>query len=210
MAASGIRVKVGRSYAKLETAARYARSVLAPGLAATDPLPGVDLLERLEEFVVPVNGKPIPLTYGVETLAPGIEALTRYQVEDGNIIVTLSEETYANLEAGKPRARFCTCHEIGHAVLHAAELVELSQIPHRDMGLYRATQGTHDPYVDSEWQANAFAAALLMPADALAEFEKTCGSGWEIDAAEKLQASFEAMSIRARVFAQRRAQLLMK
>ena len=51
------------------------------------------------------------------------------------------------------RARFTVAHEIGHLIMHeGVALARSNGIPHKF-------------YEDSEWQADAFAAELLMPTD---------------------------------------------
>ena len=53
--------------------------------------------------------------------------------------------------------RFTLAHEFGHMVLHNSEV----------QGFPRAIsrESNHKPFRDSEWQADAFAAELMMPAE---------------------------------------------
>lgn len=51
------------------------------------------------------------------------------------------------------RARFTIAHEIGHLFMHDG------------VSLARHNSSSHQHYEDSEWQADAFAAELLMPSD---------------------------------------------
>lgn len=67
-------------------------------------------------------------------------------------VVTLSWSTEAKLKRADPRARMTAAHEIGHLLLHCQQPVFHYRSPPRNREL------------DPEWQANTFAAALLMPA----------------------------------------------
>jgi Zn-dependent peptidase ImmA (M78 family) len=63
----------------------------------------------------------------------------------------LRQDVYLRAAEKKGRDRFTVAHEAGHALMHIGTLNRLEpsqQIP---------------PYKDPEWQANRFAAALLMP-----------------------------------------------
>lgn len=69
-------------------------------------------------------------------------------------VITLSAGTYAALTKGNPRARMTAAHELGHLLMHTKQPV------------YYYRERTKDNRLDPEWQADTFAAALLMPADA--------------------------------------------
>jgi hypothetical protein len=83
-----------------------------------------------------------------------VEAVTDFQKR----IVYIRESTYNKLGEDDGRARFTLAHECAHVILHtehllqklatAARAVDITQVP---------------PYISPEWQANTFAAALLMP-----------------------------------------------
>ena len=161
----------GMSYAKIEQIASNVLRVVAPDRPATEALPGLSLFERLHLYRVPFKGKMLSLDYEVIDLPSRVEAFTRYDEENEEVLVTLSSSTYDHLEKDYPRARLTVCHEIGHAVLHVRELVRLSRIPHRN-ALFRGEEPSHERYQDTEWQANAFASALLVPARGLAVLEQ--------------------------------------
>ncbi|MBW1918511.1 MAG: ImmA/IrrE family metallo-endopeptidase [Deltaproteobacteria bacterium] len=94
--------------------------------------------------------------YDINDLPLGIEAAMDPQEK----LVILSPETYDDLTDGLPRARFTVAHEIGHVVLHAKFL------RHRllDGGnILKLHRGDIPAFRDPECQANAFAAAFLMP-----------------------------------------------
>jgi Zn-dependent peptidase ImmA (M78 family) len=73
-------------------------------------------------------------------------------------VIQLRFKTYDDASGGNGRARMTVLHECGHVTLHAGVAV---------------THDTHDrgerlnPWENSEWQANQFAAELLMPPESL-------------------------------------------
>jgi hypothetical protein len=69
-------------------------------------------------------------------------------------VITLAASTYAALKLGNPRARMTVAHELGHLLLHTRQPV------------YHYRSKSKDCHVDPEWQADYFAATLLMPANA--------------------------------------------
>ena len=70
----------------------------------------------------------------------------------GQKIIRIREDVYNRACAGHGRDRLTMAHELGHIILHQKE----------DMVLTRS-EGTIPPYLDPEWQANAFAGELLAP-----------------------------------------------
>lgn len=156
-----------RSYAGIEVEAMIVREIL--GFGPEDPLPSIELFEGLGRLRVPQH--KIPVTYGVEDLPLGVDAESRFLLDRECIEVVLASDTYNQLEAEVHRARFCLAHEVGHVTLHSAELVRLSRIPGATAGLARGQASDVPAYLDVEWQANAFASALLMPAAALAKLD---------------------------------------
>ena len=70
----------------------------------------------------------------------------------GQKIIRIREDVYNRACAGHGRDRLTMAHELGHIILHQKE----------DMVLTRS-EGTIPPYMDPEWQANAFAGELLAP-----------------------------------------------
>ena len=64
----------------------------------------------------------------------------------------LREDTYYALTESDTRARYTVAHELGHIVLEHSPVLG-----------YSATRLSHEPFRDSEWQADTFAAEFLMP-----------------------------------------------
>lgn len=68
-------------------------------------------------------------------------------------LIELMASTYDNLCKEQGRARFTVAHELGHLFLHQKESPQFA----------RASSSLIQAYENSEWQANTFAAELLMP-----------------------------------------------
>ena len=69
--------------------------------------------------------------------------------------ILLREDVYERACDGKGRDRFTVAHEVGHYILHIPSKIVLAKLE----------QGTAIPnFMDPEWQADAFAGELLMPA----------------------------------------------
>lgn len=65
-------------------------------------------------------------------------------------IMKIRENVYEGAVNGNPRDRFTLCHEFGHWFLHQPEYVSFAR-------------GSIPKYCDPEWQANTFAAELMIP-----------------------------------------------
>lgn len=120
----------------------YPKLLQKPG-----PFPVLDFFDLLRD--------KYDLDPGVEQLSDGIEGMT---FPDGRVIV--SEETYRSAYDGVGRARFTVPHECYHGIQHRAQ-IRKALVDSGELVLYR--RQTVKPYEDPEWQANTFAAAVLMP-----------------------------------------------
>jgi len=199
------RAGTARSYADIEAAARILRNRL--GLPIDGVLPGVELFERLDEYVVTVGNKTIPITYEVGHLPAGVEAQAEFDPNADEMILKLSDETYKALTADVPRARFSLAHEVAHVVLHSTELVRLARLPHHQAAMLRGDYADLPAYRRVEWQANAFAGALLMPASELLQLENA-GELSAIVVADRFQVSARCAEVRLEIYAKKRAELL--
>lgn len=203
----GVQALRAQSYASLERIAADVRDKLLPGRSDVEHVPGLELFERLDRYFVSVRGRRLRLQYGVEILPPGIEAQAHYAVDEEAIVVVLSEDTYSDLRRGTGRALFTLCHEIGHAVLHPTELVDRRLAAMDEGALHRGASPTHKSFLDTEWQANGFAAAMLMPASGLVQMENAGHLRSSTIAATYL-VSDQAAALRLGVFATRRRELI--
>jgi hypothetical protein len=203
----GVEAYSGQSYSSLEKIASRVRARLLPHHAVDAPVPGLALFESLDEYSVSVRGRSLRLQYGVEELPPGLEAQAHFSIEEEAIVVALTPATYEDLCLGTGRAVFTVCHEIGHAVLHATELVDRRLAAVDGTALHRGTVKGHPHFKDTEWQANGFAAAMLMPATGLVKLEQAGRLEARTLAAVYL-VSLQAADLRLKVFTDRRSDLL--
>lgn len=153
-----IRVPVvkGRSRDEIEAVARdFLRKYFPKCLRTPQPVPMLKILDRvLPEY--------LDFSFEVEQLPDGLEGYTHF----AGRTVTLSANTYARLEDEDGRGRFTAAHELGHVLLHTDELSRttsalVSHSPQQAVVLARRSQIR--PFRDPEWQADTFAASLLMP-----------------------------------------------
>ncbi|WP_306481511.1 ImmA/IrrE family metallo-endopeptidase [Limnobacter sp.] len=86
-----------------------------------------------------------------DRLMPNDMALT--YPDDGEIWV--SQSVFDGACNSVSRDRFTLAHELGHLLMH------------RGLPLHRAYTSQYKPYLNSEWQADEFGAAFLMPASAV-------------------------------------------
>lgn len=203
---TGVLADQGYSYAKLEKLAESVREQLGmPMDAALKPL---EFFEDLNELSIQRSSGPaIPLGYGVVELNNS-EGYARYDSDRKVIEVLASEFTYQWLQDGHPRATFFVAHELGHCILHTDQLVRLARMPTSELAALHRGKAQHRPYMDTEWQANAFACALLMPAAGLLALEKEHGRLGAFDVADRYGVSLESAGYRVENFNDRRAQLL--
>lgn len=205
---TGVRADRCYSYAALEKMAAYVRRELK--ITPHEAIKPLEMFEGLDDITIGRTGQePIRLRHGVEALDE-LEGYTKYNREQDLIEVVASELTYQWLEERRPRAGYFVAHELGHCVLHTEQLVRLAQMPKNQIEvLQRGGHRGHKAYEDTEWQANAFASALLMPAKGLAALEEEVGAElWAGDVADRFGVSLEAAGYRLELWKQRRAQLL--
>lgn len=145
---------------------------------------------------------------GVFDSATSIEGRTEFLPAKQAIEVALSEKTYRGLLASDGRARFSLAHELGHAYLHHLELVKLARLPDQSRALLRAAPKLHPVYRDTEWQADAFAGAFLMPAGVLNILDKTPGGLRLSHLERKFGVSTAAASRRLKTYSKHRERLL--
>ena len=171
-ALSGIRADRGYSYQKLERVAAYVREQL--DFSPSDAINALELFEGLDDIVVQSRAKQeIPLRASVTGIEDS-EGFARYDSDLHVIEVLASARTYHWLEKRHPRAGYFVAHELGHCVLHTDQLVRLARMPVAEQAAFHrgGEVARHEAYRDTEWQANAFAGALLMPARGLLILEQ--------------------------------------
>ncbi|MCL4672435.1 MAG: ImmA/IrrE family metallo-endopeptidase [Sphingomonadaceae bacterium] len=85
----------------------------------------------------------------------GAEGMTR----GTEPVILLSASCYMRLGRSDNRARMTVAHELGHLLLHSGRHV------------FHFEEPLNDPRFDPEWQADEFAAALLMPREAFSQMK---------------------------------------
>jgi len=189
---TGVKAAKGRSYRELESIAAYWRTKL-----------GYDMISRfdaLDFFDNQLGDLQIRGPHGMVDVVEHIghcsqEGLTRYDADHERLEVVLSQDTHESLKESGVRARFTTCHEFGHAVLHVGELILLAGMPLVGQAAMHR-QREYPRYYDSEWQANAFAAALLMPERGVRSLETKHGFLSDDLIADHFHVSLEAAGYR--------------
>lgn len=203
----GVRADRGYSYRKLEKRADYVRDRL--NYSPTDAIDTLRLFDGLGMEVRDGTGRDIPI-HGAVIDLNGSEGYAKYDGDRHVIEILASPETYDWLEKGHPRGGFFVAHELGHCLLHTDQLVRLAQMPKaQQAALHRGGEGVgHKAYEDTEWQANAFAGALLMPARGLLILEQEHGKLSQDIITEHFPVSAEAAGYRLELYNDRKEQLL--
>lgn len=143
---SGLKVK-GQSYASIENFADSVRANLPIVRGEKYRLDALTIFEK----TLPQIGYPYRTAEIHE-----VEECAAFTITSpaGNVVV-MREDIYDKLHAGNPFGRSTVVHELTHIALdHAVTL-------HRG-----AVLGKHAFFEDSEWQAKAGTAALMMPLEA--------------------------------------------
>jgi Zn-dependent peptidase ImmA (M78 family) len=150
---------------------RDALRIVTPKFPLTQVLE-VALPTAVEDFVCDIREDfEMKALYGAN-----IEAMTT----PDRLLIELRASTYDGLCREQGRPRFTVAHELGHLFLHQKESQRFA----------RASSSQIQPYENSEWQANTFAAELLMPLHMACE----CTSAEEIS--EVFAVSKEAAAFR--------------
>ncbi len=143
-----------RSRVNIEAMAQCFLDLVVPHcLQEPQPVPMVEIFDQ----ILP---RELGFSPHIRQLTPGLGGYTHCAEKT----VTLDVDVYAGLEEGDGRSRFTAAHEVGHVVLHAEELAPSGALLVN--GLPKpvlARRSELKPYLDPEWQADCFAAALLMP-----------------------------------------------
>ena len=205
---SGVRAARGYSHRDRERFAAYVRKQLR--FSPTAAIDTLRLFEGLDDITVQAGtGRTIPLRGNVVELEES-EGFTKYDNERQIIEILASVKTYCCLEQDYPRAGYFVAHELGHCLLHTDQLVRLAQMPAaQQAAFHRGGQVVaHEIYRDTEWQANAFASAILMPARGLLALEQKYSGLRPTDIAQHFRVSVEAASYRLELYSKRKRQLV--
>jgi len=202
---TGVRADQTFSYRALEKIADRVREHLE--YAIDQPINTLRLFEDLYQVKIKLrDGTVIPFGGGVIELDS--EGYTRYDRQRHIIEILASERTYHRLEAAHPRAGYFVAHELGHCVLHTDQLVRLAEMPKQQQAAFHRGRTDHKPYEDTEWQANAFASALLMPARGIYALEQGRNQLTPSLLARRFRVSAEAAGYRVELYRNRRNELV--
>lgn len=119
------------------------------------------ILAQEWDHSLPVNPVTLADRMGIRVFSADISPLGGYYVEEEKAIVINSDDSQV-------RQRFSVAHELGHHVLmHGSS-------PRSNEQKY-----TQSSYIPKEYEANAFAAELLMPEEAVRAFVEQKGASFE-------------------------------
>ncbi|MEM7429198.1 MAG: ImmA/IrrE family metallo-endopeptidase [Pseudomonadota bacterium] len=118
-------------------------------------------ISQILEIELPTVFPSFALVVGLHDQDDIVEAYTSFDPPK----IVVREDIYLDCVAHKPRARFTLAHELGHLVLHK-NAMPLHRAPEQYVRADKIL-----PFASVEWQANAFAAAFLMPAQLVREFD---------------------------------------
>lgn len=163
-----------RSISNIRQYASIIRDALDLNNSETKYFPIVEFLE----FIMPKIDRNFYLNIIPKKDMKGIHGLT--YPEDG--CINIREDIYEGACNGNGRDRFTLAHELGHYLLHNKDNVNLAR---------RDSEIPSKIYENSEWQADTFAAELLMPYN-LIDTDNV------YDIAEEYGVSISAASIRAK------------
>ena len=119
------------------------------GLSGEPQFPIMDVLELILDNKLDV----LRLEIWEDKHLQGAEGLT-FKDDEGVDRIVLPESVYSKALDGDGRSRFTAAHELGHWVLHSRCV--LTRVSEKDL---------RGAFENSEWQANCFAAEILMPTD---------------------------------------------
>ncbi len=161
----------------------------------TNPMPVP--VEELFEFILP---QYFHVDSGTSNTIPiGAEGVALPRGSRGRPEILLAEPVYDAMHAYDGRARYTGSHECGHGIMHMpylrSQLIEGSA-----PALYRRQE--IKPFRDPEWQANVFAAAFIMPTEAVQIAVRRVGEDPRV-IANAFAVSVSAAEIRLRLMTER-------
>jgi hypothetical protein len=190
---TGIRADRKESYRSIEQRAAELRKKLELG-----PLDRFDARKFFDQIVpdmtVQCRSGDVPLREATEDCSQ--EGLTRWDADSGVLEFVLSGLTYKLLQQDHVRARSTVAHECGHACLHTDQIIRLGGMSLISQVAFHRDRNPHEACQDTEWQANAFGSALLMPAEGIMRLFERLGRQSASAIVEAFGVSLESASYR--------------
>ena len=190
---TGIRADEKQSYRSIERMAGALRAMLELG-----PLDRFDALrffdQILPDITIDCRSGEIALREAVEDCQE--EGRTSWDADSRVVEIALSARTYALLREDHVRARSTVAHETGHACVHTDQIIRLGGISLVSQVAFHRERRPHEACQDTEWQANAFGSALLMPAEGVDRLFTRLGRHSETAIAETFGVSMESAHYR--------------
>ena len=119
--------------------------------------------KQIGDMVIINHGKEVKMVEAIDDCPQ--EGMTRWDTESQRLEIVLAQRTYDMLQENHVRARSTVAHETGHAVLHTAQIIRLAGMNLKSHVTFHRDRNPHKAYLDTEWQASAFASSLLMPTE---------------------------------------------
>jgi len=190
---TGIRADRKESYRSIEKVASALREVIS--LAPLDRFDALNFFNQIvPQMTVDCDAGSIPLYEVVDNCQQ--EGCTRWDAESGFLQIVLSERTHDQLLADHVRARSTVAHEAGHACLHTDQIIRLHGMSLTSQVAFHREKSPHEACQDTEWQANAFGSALLMPAAGVERIFARLGRQSAVALAEHFGVSMESATYR--------------
>ncbi|ENM0054935.1 ImmA/IrrE family metallo-endopeptidase [Stenotrophomonas maltophilia] len=145
----------------------------------TDRFPLIEVVE----YAIPLLWEAFSLQVREKSEMGSAHGLTFPETAE----IWLREDVYEGFLANQPRDRFTVAHEVGHLLLH------------NGVGLARSMRKPSElkAYENSEWQANTFAGALLIPTATAQRLRN------ELELADACNVSVDAAKVRLASLRQR-------
>lgn len=196
----GFEAPQGHSYWSIEREALYIRKVLAPRVSPLQAFPCPEVMENIDESWVEFNnGEKAHLEMDLfeDSGASLHEGRSYFDPQDNRFVVGIASQTYRNLIRNQGRARFTFTHELGHVVLHSRTMVRRSLLSSEELHAMNREPPNHPVFKDTEWQANACAAAILMPARGMQSHLRQSGGQITVEELSAIYGvSYSAVGIR--------------
>lgn len=126
------------------------------------------MCNKLREYLDISQDCPFPIVEVIESLASDGKDLNYEIIPDSEMkecyaktlpdknVILIKESVYEGACSGNTRDRFTLAHELGHLLLHGGDSISFARSGEKIKA-----------YQNPEWQANTFAAELLVPATAI-------------------------------------------